>query len=249
MDKGIIVAHKFMPCKALVFDKDGTIIDIYPMLRALAKERLLHLARHVKKEAVDSAARLMGFDPQTGFIEPYGPLASAARRDEVAVCACALWLSGIPWHQAIQTARESYDDADRTLDTTKDAFVLPGVKDALQALHASGLRLFLVTADQHRRAEEMLNHLGISCYFDLIIGADDVEAPKPSPESIAVCSKKAGISPSEMIVVGDAPQDAIMGKKAGARCVGVLTGVGTSQDLEGFCDIVVPSVADIRPSS
>ena len=83
----------------------------------------------------------MGFDSKTGEVSPLGPLAGATRRDEVAVTACALWLEGIPWYQAISIAKEAYDQADATLDVTKDAYLLPGAHSCVTSLAESGLTL------------------------------------------------------------------------------------------------------------
>lgn len=245
---GIVAAKRFFPCKGVVFDKDGTLIDIFPLLSALGHERLRHLAARVRHNALASVERCMGFDSKTGEVSPLGPLAGATRRDEVAVTACALWLEGIPWYQAISIAKEAYDQADATLDVTKDAYLLPGAHSCVTSLAESGLTLFIATSDGHERAENMLDSLGILGYFHSIVAADDVTEPKPSPESVLVCANRLGISPEELVVVGDAPQDAIMARRAGCKSIGVLTGVSSFDMLEGYCDLVLPGVLDIRPA-
>jgi len=236
-----------LSCKGIVFDKDGTLIDIYSMLSALGRERHKQLASRVNESALSFLGKCTGFDSKTQKVEPYGPLASAARRDEVAVAACALWLAGIPWFKAIAIAKESYDEADRNLDVTRDAYLLPGVKQTLASLHAKGFYLFVATSDGHDRTEKMLSHLGIAEYFKLIVAADDVKNPKPAPEAVEVCAKSANVSPKDLIVVGDTPQDAIMGRKAGAKTIGVLTGVAPRADLEKYCDLVISGVKNIEP--
>ncbi len=245
---GIYAAKKLIPCKSVIFDKDGTLIDIWSMLSALGRERLRHLSARVKDEALDAVNKAVGFDPVAGDIAPFGPLASAAKRDEVAVTAGALWQKGLPWHQAYAIAQECYDEADRTLDITSGLRLLPGVPELLASLQASGLSLFIATSDSHDRAERMLSHLGLTQYFTAIVGADEVSHTKPDPEAVLVCAARAGAAPSDMVVVGDGPQDALMGRRAGAKAVGVLTGVGSFDDLQGYCDAVLPGVQDIRPA-
>ena len=47
-------------------------------------------------------------------------------------------------------------------------------------------------------------------------------------------------------MVGDSPHDLHMGRAAGAGLVvGVLTGVGTQEELVDIADMVVPSIADL----
>lgn len=245
---GVCGAKTLFPCKGVIFDKDGTLLDIWPMLTALANERRRHLSARVKPDAVDAVCAAVGFDPRSGTIDPFGPLASAAKRDEIAVTAGALWAKGIPWHQAYSIARDSYDEADRTLDITAGVQAFAGVPETLSALSQAGLLLFVVTADSHDRAERMLSHLGLTQYLTGIVGADEVSRTKPDPEGVLACAARAGLSPSQMVVVGDGPQDALMGKRAGAKAIGVLTGVATYDDLQGYCDAVLSSVADIRPA-
>lgn len=245
---GIYAAKTFIQCKGVIFDKDGTLIDIWSMLSALGKERLRHLSARVRDDALESVNKAVGFDPKSGSIAPFGPLASAAKRDEVAVTAGALWQKGIPWHQAYAIAQECYDEADRTLDVTADLHVFPLIPKTLASLQESGLHLFIATSDSHDRAERMLSHLDLTRFFTAIVGADEVSNNKPDPEAVILCAKKAGLSPADMVVVGDGPQDALMGRRAGSKTVGVLTGVGTFDDLQRYCDVVLPGVQDIRPA-
>ncbi|MGE5578422.1 MAG: HAD family hydrolase [Bacillota bacterium] len=245
---GVYAAKTLLPCRGIVFDKDGTLLDIWPMLTALAKERRRHLSARVRPDAVDAVSAAVGFDPRSGTIAPFGPLASAAKRDEIAIAAGALWAKGIPWHQAHSIARDSYDEADRTLDITAGVQAFPGVPETLAALSQAGLLLFVVTADSHDRAERMLSYLGLTQYITGIVGADEVTRTKPDPEAVLACAAKAGLAPGQIVVVGDGPQDALMGRRAGAKAIGVLTGVATYDDLQGYCDAVLPSVSDIRPA-
>ncbi len=245
---GICAAGRVFPCKGVVFDKDGTLIDIFPMLSALQRERERHLSTRIRESAFSTLRKCVGFEPGTNLVSPFGPLASATRRDEIAVTACGLWLEGIPWHRAIAIANHSFDDADKSLDVTKDAHLLPGAKKCLKSLKESGLTLFVATSDGHERSQKMLESLGILRFFHSIVAADDVSEPKPSPESLQVCAKRLGVCPKDLVVVGDAPQDAIMAREAGARAIGLMTGISTFDVLEGYCDLVLPGLADISPA-
>lgn len=246
--QGFYAAGKFIQCKGIIFDKDGTLIDIIPMLLALGKERCKHLSSRVKPEAVSLARQFVGLDIEAGKVEPYGPLASASWRDEIAVTACALWLSGLPWYQAYDLAKESLDMANKTLDVTEGVHLLRGVKESVMTLKDSGLSLFVATSDGKHRTKLMLDHVGLTGYFDLIVSADDVRYIKPSPHAVEICAASIGVSPEELAVVGDTPQDGIMGKNAGSKTIGVLSGLGTHKDLEPYFDVILPGVGDLKPA-
>lgn len=245
--KIVSFGHAQIECQGIAFDKDGTLIDIFSMLSALGNERYQHLARKVGEEALTYYQKCAGFHVETKTVEPFGPLASARRSDEIAVAACALWLAGIPWFKSYEIAKEAYDEADLTLDPTEGVRLLPGVREALEVLSQRGIPLFIITSDGHERTERMLTHLGLKDLFRKIVGADDVKETKPSPEALVLCSESIKADPKNIVVVGDAPQDALMAKKASARSVGVLTGVSPRETLTQYFDFVIGGVKDIRP--
>jgi phosphoglycolate phosphatase len=58
--------------------------------------------------------------------------------------------------------------------------------DTLSELSSSGCLMSVATNAPSIFAKRMLEHLGIAEYFSCIIGADDVEHPKPHPQMIEV---------------------------------------------------------------
>lgn len=59
-----------------------------------------------------------------------------------------------------------------------------GICDTLHKLHSQGCILGVATNAPSRFAKRMLSHLKLSDYFTHIIGADNVEFPKPHPQMI-----------------------------------------------------------------
>jgi phosphoglycolate phosphatase len=56
-----------------------------------------------------------------------------------------------------------------------------------------------------------------------------------------------GVAPARTAVVGDAPADLLMGRRAGAGLViGALSGVGDAEHLSPAADLVLRSVADLQ---
>ncbi len=242
---GIRARDRVFPCKGVVFDKDGTLTDIFPMLYALGQERHKHLCSRVPRGVLSSLSRCTGFDPATGKVEPFGPIAAASRNHEVVVAATALWLEGVPWYKAIRIANDAYDAADLTLDPRKAVRLLDGAEATLRALHGSGLRLAIATSDQHGRTVAQLDALGVLDLFSAIVAADDVIHDKPYADPVLRCAELVGADPRDLVVVGDSPQDMLMGKSAGARTIGLLSGVSPPELLEQMADVVVNGIADI----
>ncbi|MBC7110413.1 MAG: HAD-IA family hydrolase, partial [Archaeoglobi archaeon] len=66
-------------------------------------------------------------------------------------------------------------------------------------------------------------------FFDVIVTGDEVKAGKPHPEIILRACELLGVSPKEVVLVGDTQSDVIAGKSAGCRAV---IGVGTEADFK-----------------
>jgi HAD superfamily hydrolase (TIGR01509 family) len=129
------------------------------------------------------------------------------------------------------------------------AVLISGVLETFQALKAHGFKTALATTDSHKRAQESLDKLNTGEYFDVVLGADDVEKGKPAPEMIWKACELTRCSPEDTIMVGDSATDMVMGKNARVKaCVAVLTGPTSRKKLESLADIVIPSVASLRPA-
>ena len=75
------------------------------------------------------------------------------------------------------------------------------------------------------------------------LNRNSVEKPKPFPEGVYKCCKTFGVEPENCAVVGDSIDDIIMGKKAGCRTIGVLTGVTTAERLAKIgADVIIPRI-------
>ena len=69
-------------------------------------------------------------------------------------------------------------------------------------------------------------------FSDSIITRDRVKHIKPSPEGILNLSKKWGIPPNRLIMVGDMDSDIGAGKSAGSITIGVTSGFFTMNMME-----------------
>ena len=107
----------------------------------------------------------------------------------------------------------------------------PGVRPLFERLYADGLRIVLATSAQQA---ELKFHRSIIACEDLIHGftsRDDVEKSKPCPDIFEAALERAGVDPSEALVVGDSPWDLKASKRAGLPCVAVRSGGFDEADL------------------
>ena len=95
--------------------------------------------------------------------------------------------------------------------------LMPGVREALDALHGDGMLLGLVTNKPQRFIETVLDHFDLSPLFGVVIGGDAGVAKKPAPDMLLAAAEQFGIAPSDAVMVGDSAADVEFGAGCGHR--------------------------------
>lgn len=108
-----------------------------------------------------------------------------------------------------------------------------GIDDVLKEFGKMGLYMGVATNAPGLFARRMLNHLGLSGYFSLIIGADDVESPKPHPQMVQKILDHHGFTSGTDYawMIGDNSKD--MEAAAQAGIAGIFAGWGFSSQGDG----------------
>lgn len=221
--------------KGVLFDKDGTLIDFTASWGALTREVIAVYA----PDDPDLAAALgaaIGFDVGTGLFLPGSPVVSGGT-DEVAALMSAL-LPGI-------AAEEIEAEANRL---AAEARVEPAPKlaETIGRLAAMGVSLGVATHDSEAAAHAHLDALGLTGRFAFVSGYDSGHGLKPGPGMAEAFCRAAGLSPADIVMVGDSVHDLGAGRAAGAAAsVGVLTGPAAAAELAPHADVVLDGIADL----
>lgn len=130
-------------------------------------------------------------------------------------------------------------------------YVLPGVREALEAARANPrYRSALLTGNLEAAAHLKLRLVGLSHFFQLpgAFGDDSHDRRDLPALARARLSRHLGfeLRPSQMIVIGDTPNDIACAKHFGARSVAVATGrLYTTADLLAHePDALLPDLSD-----
>lgn len=118
-----------------------------------------------------------------------------------------------------------------------------GIAETLVHLHSHGCILGVATNAPSIFAKRMLSHLNLAEYFTHIIGADNVEFPKPHPQMIDFHLEHHGfISEYDRAwMIGDNKKD--MDAAASANITGIFASWGFSKD--GYGDYLVRDPHDL----
>ncbi|HVW57375.1 MAG TPA: HAD family hydrolase [Rhizobiaceae bacterium] len=224
--------------KGILFDKDGTLIDFDRTWFAIADLMALQAANGSREEA-DRLLDIAGYDFAARRFRGDSIFAAGTNADII-----ALWYP----HQTEAERAATLAECNRFTSETggSNPHPLPGVKEALTALHGSGYRLGVATNDSTAGVERTLASLGMAQLFDAAYGYDAVANPKPAPDTIRAFCDLTGLKTSEIAMVGDNRHDLEMARNGDCGlAVAVLSGTGTRGALEPLADAVIGSVADL----
>ncbi|HEX4063631.1 MAG TPA: HAD family hydrolase [Streptosporangiaceae bacterium] len=107
-----------------------------------------------------------------------------------------------------------------------------GAADLLRACKDRGLRVVLATSASKRELGVMRKAMDADAAIDEATDADDVEASKPAADLVQAALDRAGVSAGQAIFVGDTIWDVEACKKAGVRCIALLSGGISRGELE-----------------
>lgn len=126
---------------------------------------------------------------------------------------------------------------------------LGDLETLFKILKMNNVKIALITSDNRKGTDALLDELGLTKYFEHVICGDDPDTePKPAPYIALKICEKLGIDPSDAVMVGDTKTDMLLGKSAKLGwSVGVLSGVGQTGDLLPHADHVVNDIEDILP--
>lgn len=195
--------------RAFLFDFDLTLADGSAWIVACYREVL---ARHGFAVVDDETIRgTIGLTVEDSFAQMTG-IDDAALLHDLRVEYKALCRPGMAAHTSL------FPDAGRFLHAATKA----------------GVALGVISTKETPTLRESLERCGVLGLFALVVGLDEVSAPKPSPEGILYALNRLGLTPADAIYFGDNPVDAQAARAAGTAYVGVAKGVHSAAVLAAY---------------
>ena len=216
---------------AVIFDKDGVLVDFERTWVPLVKE----LAWEFAGGDAARAARLLqavGYDLANDACVP-GSAWAAGTIAELA----RLWRPlSAGWSEAEMIARITTRGAGIPAHPLID---MADLRRRLEPLRARGRKMGVISNDSPASVRKMVAAFGLEDLFDFAAGADDVPRPKPAPDPVHAFAAATGVPPQRTVVIGDNVQDGEMARAAGcALFIGVLSGTSGHDELARLADHV-----------
>ena len=96
----------------------------------------------------------------------------------------------------------------------------------------------IVTTKTGRYSRVLMEHFELMEYFEVLIGREDVEKPKPNAEPILKALDVLEDKNQEIWMIGDTKLDLISAKNANVNSIGVLSGYDTKATLQNYTDFI-----------
>ncbi len=233
----------------VIFDKDGTLIDINPYWVKMTYMRAETIANYfgLNDGDVQTLASLMGVDPITNRLKECGPV--GVKKREIVMKAAEDYLVSLGYNNSHVVCTAAFDDVDRISLALFDEIIhaIPGTERVLKELHENGCKIAVATSDRTARARLAMKHLNILQYIDIIVGADCIVSPKPDPETVSFILKKLNCDHLHTVVVGDTDVDMELGVRSGVKaCIGVFSGTAPKDVLIRKTPYVIDNIGLIE---
>jgi len=194
----------------ILFDLDGTLIDsTEAILESFHNSFKVH---NFKAPSDETIKALIGY--------PLDEMYNSLGVDEEEV-----------WDY-VATYKEYY----RVISTQKTE-LLPFAKEAVEKA-SEFATLAIVTTKTGKYSQVLMEHFELMQYFEVLIGREHVQNPKPHAEPILNALEQLGLEDTDIWMIGDTKLDLISAKNAGVNAVGVLSGYDNIKTLKKFTNII-----------
>ena len=194
----------------ILFDLDGTVIDsTEAILESFHNSFKVHNFKKVDDKDIKA---LIGYPLDVMYLN-------------LGVDESQVW-------NFVTTYKEYYREI-----STKKTLLLESAKEAIE--NASKFAtLGIVTTKTGRYSRILMEHFELMDYFEVLIGREDVEKPKPDAEPILKALDKLKLNDSDVWMIGDTKLDLISAKNAGINSIGVLSGYDDKTILEKYTNFI-----------
>ncbi len=200
----------------ILFDLDGTLIDsTEAILESFHNSFDIHKHPHPSDEEIKS---LIGHPLDV----MYSDLGIEKER---------VW-------DFVDTYKEHY----RMISTEKTVLLDYAVEAIYEAQKIA--RLGVVTTKTGQYSRELLEHFGVMDAFEVLVGREHVQNPKPHSEPIDMAINIMKSNKDECWMIGDTRLDIASAQNAGIKSVAVTTGYDKLEQLLTLTDIIEKNALD-----
>lgn len=233
-----------MNVDAIIFDKDGTLIDFDAFWVTVSTKALEDVLRHVGREDIPVCKLLVALGVHNGVTDINGALCKGTYEemgqivhDILNKCGCT-----ISCDEVVQLVIDAYN---RNADSGDIKPTCPDLADVLITLKKQNKKLAVVTTDNVEITDKCLIKLGIKELFDKIYTDDGKTPTKPDPHCAIDFANLVGVKKERLVMVGDTMTDMNFAKNAGIASIGIAKTDRNRAVLEPYADVVISKISHL----
>lgn len=233
----------------LIFDKDGTFIDLHYFWGKMTELRALEVIKHydVDDKIFPKICLSLGYDIISGKMLKDGITALYSRSVIIKLFVQDLQKMGIPANE--EDIEKIFDNISTQFYKNMEKYTKP-IDEAIsfiKEIRNLGIKTAIVTSDSKVSAELTLKHFGWEELFDVVIGRESSPETKESGVPVKMALDLLKSETSSTVMVGDAPMDFIAAKNAGIETtILVASGQIEKETLAKTSDFVIDSLSEVK---
>ena len=216
----------FENVEAILFDFEGTLVDLQWNLQGAVKETLEMLGT-----IGFPIQRLQGMKYSTLMLEAIGMAQKMGQSTDRV-------------REKIGTIYDRFDE-----DALKRWTLREGSKDLLSVLKTKGMKIGLVSNVGRKALDKVLPKLDLHPFFHVVVSRNDVQYMKPSGEGLDLALNRLHVIQDKALYVGDSLDDVQAAKAAGVKVI-ILMGKesSTAELLSAGPDQLITHFNELLPS-
>lgn len=233
----------------IIFDKDGTFIDLHYFWGKMTELRALEIIKtfNLKETVFDKICIYLGYNAQTKKMLPDGITAMYSRIKIIEILKKNLEeLNIYTTEKEIETIFDIVSEKFYK-DITKYIKPIDCAIEFIKEVHKRGIKLGIVTSDSLKSTEITLNHLNLNKYFSSIIGRESSLFTKESGKLTRIALQELDANPETTIMIGDTPTDYFSAKNAMInKTILVATGQINIDDLAKISPYTINKLSEVK---
>lgn len=109
----------------------------------------------------------------------------------------------------------------------------PGARRLVAHVQQMGMRTIVASSAKQDELTVLLKAAQVADLLTETTTSDDAKSSKPAPDIVSVAREKLGMSPDEVIMLGDTRFDVESARESGVAVIGVRCGGSSDHDLAG----------------
>jgi HAD superfamily hydrolase (TIGR01509 family) len=208
---------KPLKVKAVIFDRDGVIIDTQGLLITSVRYAFKQLGFELHDKDIDQLIGRSIDDYLQYFLNKWD-------------------FDSVEFKEILY--KQFYSNLDQ-------APIFSDTINLINNLHRKNIILALTTSAGKDGTLLILNKINILNNFKVIVTKEDVQHRKPNPEPYALTAKKLGIDPKYCVAIEDTSLGVESAKGAGMMCIAIPNKYTKDQDFS-LADVVVKSAKQLN---